>query len=425
VNLQVVYCSFQKADLSVRERLAFNPSRLGEAYTRLRGAFPKSELVVLSTCNRVELYVAHQHPHRAPTHQDLAQFLADFHQVPLDEFFDDLLERTGPDAVRHLFQVAASLDSMVLGEPQIVAQVREAYRDAQQNRASGPLTSALFERALRVSKRVRTETKLSEGRVSVASVAIGDFGKGIFDRFDDKTVLVVGAGQMAEETLRYLRDEGAREILITNRSSERAASLSAEWGGRVVPWEQLDDSLVVADVIVSTTGAERPIVDLSRFRRVRQRSGSKPVFILDLGAPRDFDPAIGDLDDNVFLNCIDDLHETCEKNRQARQKEFEKALAIIDDETDSFIADLSHKATGPIIARLREQWQDVVASESSRLFGKLSHLEDQDRQEIDRAIERMVNKLLHPPLEALRDEAREGTQHGLMDALKRLFRLRD
>lgn len=425
MNLQVVTCNFRTSDLSVRERLAFPSHRLDEAYARLRGSFPESELVVLSTCNRVELYVAHEHPQQNPSHQELAQFISEFHQVPLSDFFDDLLERTGPDVVRHLFQVAASVDSMVLGEPQIVAQVREAYRAAQENQASGPLTSALFERAFNVSKRVRTETRLAEGRVSIASVAVGEFGKGIFDRFDDKTVLVIGAGQMAEETLRYIRDEGAQQILVTNRNAERAQSLAAAWGGTVVPWEQLDESLATADIIVSATGATTPIVDAERFRKVRKRSGRKPSFILDLGAPRDFDPAIADLDENVFLNCIDDLQKTCEQNRQARQKEIEKALAIIDEETDSFMAALSHKATGPIITRLREQWKDVVELETKRLFDKLPRLQQSERAEIELSIERMVNKLLHPPLEALRDEAREGTHHGLMDALRRLFRLRD
>lgn len=425
MNLQVVTCNFKTADLSIRERLAFPSNRLDEAYARLRGSFPESELVVLSTCNRVELYVAHEHPQQNPSHQELAQFISDFHEVPLSDFFDDLLERTGPDVVRHLFQVAASVDSMVLGEPQIVAQVREAYRIAQENQASGPLTSALFERAFNVSKRVRTETRLAEGRVSIASVAVGDFGKGIFDRFDDKTVLVIGAGEMAEETLRYIREEGAKTILVTNRSPERAQKLAEAWGGTAVPWELLDDSLARADIIVSATGANEPIVDAARFRRIRKRSGRKPTFILDLGAPRDFDPAIADLDDNVFLNCIDDLQKTCDQNRQSRRKEVEKALVIIDEETENFMAALSHKATGPIITRLREQWKDVVEAETKRLFGKLPKLGHSDRAEIEMSIERMVNKLLHPPLEALRDEAREGTHHGLMDALRRLFRLRD
>jgi glutamyl-tRNA reductase len=424
VNLQVVYCNHHTADLGLRERLAFSPRQLPGAYAALRASFPRAEWVVLSTCNRVEVYTAQEDPAHIPSHQELAQFFAEFHQVPLTEFFDDLLERTGPDVVRHLFQVASSLDSMVLGEPQIVAQVKEAYSQAQVHSASGPLTNELFQRALNVSKRVRTETALAEGRVSIASVAVEDFGRSIFDRFDDKTALVIGAGEMATETVRYLQEAGIAEILVANRTEERAHALANEWGGKVRPFERLDDWLVQADVIVSTTGANPCLVDLTRFRRIRERTGEKPVFILDLGVPRDFAPGIRDLDDNVFLYCIDDLVAICDQNRKSRVHEVEKALLIVEQETEKFMAGLYHRATGPIIKRLREQWRDVVDQETGRLFARLPRLE-QDRAEIERTIEQMVNKLLHPPLEALRDEAREGTPHGLMDALKRLFRLHD
>ncbi len=422
MNLQLVTCNHQTSALDIRERLAFQPQRLGEAYATLRARFPESELIVLSTCNRVELYAAHEGTEHAPGHRELAEFLAEFHKVPLRDFFDDLQEHTGAEVVRHLFQVAGSLDSMVLGEPQIVAQVRDAYRQAQEKESSGPITSSLFERAFNVSKRIRTETRLAEGRVSIASVAVGEFGKTIFERFDDKQVLIIGAGQMAEETLRYLRDEGAKEILVANRTQERAEKLAAEWGGKAVPWEFLDQFLGTADIIVSTTGAN--LVDLERFRRIRKKYGEKTTFILDLGAPRDFSPKIGDLDENVFLFCIDDLQKICDENRKSRLKEVEKAQAIIDQETESFMKDLSHRATGPIVKRLREQWRDVVDSETDRLFKKLPHLE-RDRSEIEKSIERMVNKLLHPPLEVLRDESREGSPHGLLDALKRLFRIGD
>lgn len=422
MNLQVVYCNHHTADLAIRERLAFSRSQLPDAYAALRAAFPHSEWVVLSTCNRIEVYTAQEDPLQGPSHQDVAKFFADFHHVPLAEIFDDLLERTGPDVVRHLFQVASSLDSMVLGEPQIVAQVKEAYSLAQTHAASGPLTNSLFQRALNVAKRVRSETKLAEGRVSIASVAIGDFAKGIFDRFDDKTVLVVGAGEMAAETLRYLQGEGASRVVVTNRTRERAEQVAAECGGSVRPFEELDEALAEADVIVSTTGAVPPLVNRARFQRLREKTGAKPVLLLDLGVPRDFEPAVGDVDENVFLCCIDDLEAVCEKNRKARAREIEKALVIVEQETDKFMAELYHRATGPIIKRLREQYHAAVADEVARLLARLPHLE-QDRPEIERSFEQLVNKLLHPPLEVLRDEAREGTPHGLMNALKRLFRL--
>ncbi len=312
MNVQVVYCSHQTTRLDVREKLAFATSdQLERAYQELHNSFPDSELVIISTCNRVEVYTSQEDSEETPTRQQIAQFFADFHRVELNQFVDDLLEKRGPDAVRHLFEVASSLDSMVLGEPQIVNQVKEAYQTAQENDACGPLTHALFQGAIRVSGRVRNETKLSEGRVSIASVAVGDFARSIFDRFDDKTVLIIGAGEMAEETLRYLKEEGVGRIFVVNRNSQRAEDLASEWGGVPKPYDELDRWMAEADVIVSTTGADRPIVDVSRFAEVRNMSGEKPVFILDLGAPRDFEPAVGEFDEYVFLYDIDDLEATC------------------------------------------------------------------------------------------------------------------
>ena len=313
---------------------------------------------------------------------------------------------------------------MVLGEPQIVSQVKDAYQNAQKNDACGPLTHAMFQGAIRVSARVRTETKLVEGRVSIASVAVGEFGKSIFDRFDDKCILIIGAGEMAEETLQYLQTEGAQNIVVVNRSSERADKLAAQFdGARTQPYESLDEWLGKADVIVSTTGATEPIVDGARFKAARNVSGGKPTFVLDLGAPRDFTTDAGDVDDNVFLYDIDDLEATCERNRKARVREIDVALKIIDAETDNFMHDVYHRATGPIVKRLREQWHDISKEELARLSSKLQHLSAEDRQTVEYSVNRIVNKLLHPPLEALRKEAREGTPHGLLDAMKRLFHL--
>ncbi|MGC1275952.1 MAG: glutamyl-tRNA reductase [Planctomycetaceae bacterium] len=424
MNFHVIYCNHRTADLAVRERLAFSSeAQFGHVYERWRRSFPESELVVLSTCNRVELYAARPDDLDGPTPREIVGFLADFHGLPEDAFANRLLERHGPDAVRHLFEVACSLDSMVLGEPQIVAQVKEAYERAYRHETCGPLTNALFQMAFRVSGRVRTETALSEGRVSIASVAVGEFGRGIFDRFDDKTVLVIGAGAMAEETVRYLADAGVTRFVVVNRNPERAEQLAATWGGTARPFEMLDDALAKADVVVAATGAQDHVVTAERFRAARRRSAGKPIFILDLGAPRDFDPKIAGIDQNTFLYDIDDLKATCDANRALRQKEIERARRIIDDETDRFVHEIYHRATGPVIQRLRDEWHAIRQQEVDQLFAKLPHLPDRDRLSIERTIERIVNKLLHPPLEVLKDEAKDGPPHGLLDALRRLFRL--
>jgi glutamyl-tRNA reductase len=422
MNVQVVYCTHQTTPLALRERLAFaSVEQLTRAYETLRATFPQSEHVVLSTCNRVEIYAAQDEANVPPTQEQIAEFLSRFHGVPQNDLGGALLWQKGPEAVRHLFEVASSLDSMVLGEPQIVSQVKEAYRVAQDNNACGPLTHALFQGAMRVSARVRSETALAVGRVSVASVAVGDFGKSIFDRFTDKIVLVIGAGEMAEETLRYLKDEGAREIVVVNRSLERGQRLATEWGGAARPFDELDQWLGRADVIVSTTGAPQPIVDVARFRAARAGADGKPVFIIDLATPRDFAPGVADIDENVFLYDIEALQATCEQNRRQRTGEIERARRIVAEETDRFLHDIYHKATGPIISQLRAGWRKVCQDELDQLFAKHQALDADERRGIERTVERIVNKLLHPPLEALRDEARKGTPHGLMEALKRLF----
>ncbi|WP_010584229.1 glutamyl-tRNA reductase [Schlesneria paludicola] len=425
MNLLALYCTHQTTPLAIRERLAFaSGEQLAAAYAAMRERFPETEAVMLSTCNRVELYLARPTDAEPLTPPQLAQFLSEFHKVPLDEFVGELRAATGTEAVRHLFEVISSLDSMVLGEPQIVNQVREAYRLAEEQGACGPITHALFQGAIRTSSRVRTETRLAEGKVSIASVAVGDFAKSIFDHFSDKLVLVIGAGEMAEETLRYLKDEGVRDIVVVNRSPERAQRLAAEWGGQAKPWAELNQWLGRADVIVSTTGADKPIVDAELFKTVRAASSGRTAFILDLGAPRDFSTSVGELD-GVFLYDIDSLKQTCEKNRKARVREVDKARQVIEDESAKFMAEFYRRAGGDVVTRLMQDWHGVSKEELDRLFNKLPHLGDRDREQIERTVERIVNKLLHPPLEALKDEAREGTPHGLINALKRLFGLND
>lgn len=423
MNLSVVSCSHLTAQLAIRERIAFpNAETLARAYRRLQELDAQLEAVILSTCNRVELYVAQPLTGTVPTLAQLAQFLAEFHAVPLDDFVGELREWTGPAAVRHLFQVVSSLDSMVLGEPQIVNQVKDAYRLAEQNDACGPITHALFQGALRASSRVRTETRLAEGRVSIASVAVGDFARRIFDHFTDKLVLIVGAGEMAEEALRYLKDEGVRDVVVVNRSPERATRLAAEWGGVAAAWTELDHWLGRADLIVSTTGSDRPIVDVPRFKQARYNRDDRAVFILDLGAPRDFEPAVGRLE-SVFLYDIDSLQRTCEANRQARAQELTMAQAIVEDETATFLAEFHRRTSSDLVARLREGWHETAQQELEKLFRRTEHFDADDRDAIERTVERIVNKLLHPPLEALRDESRAGPPQGLINALKRLFGL--
>ena len=424
MNVVVLTCNHHNAGLEVREKLAFASSeKLSSAYARWPQRHPDSELVLLSTCNRVEIYAAADNGDRRLHAEDLIAFVSEFHNLPSDEFVSSVLYHHGEKAVEHLFEVVCSLDSMVLGEPQIVQQVKEAYRVAHENNSCGLLTNMLFQQALKVSGQVRTDTRLAEGRVSIASVAVGDFGRNIFNRFDNKTVLVIGAGEMAEETLRYLKDEGVQSIIVINRNRERADKLAEQFGGTTDAFENLDNWLGLADVIVSTTGSTQTLIDYARFESIRRNSDRKPVFILDLAAPRDFDPTIKRIDDNVFLFDIDDLEKTCEDNRRLRRSEIQKARQIIETQTERFMHEFYHRATGPVIQQLRDQMGGVSRSELDILFRKLPELDENQRSAIEKTVHRIVNKLLHPPLETLRDEAKAGTPHGLLEAIRRLFNL--
>ena len=425
MKLQVVGCSHHGASVELRERLAFSPEQARTALADWRKEFPGTEAVLLSTCNRVEVYTATDDDSDEPSHEQVVQFLADFHNINAYDVFDDLFERIGKDAVRHLFTVAASLDSMVVGEPQILAQVKQAYQLARVVETTGPVTNTVFQTAVKVARRVSSETRIQQRRVSIPSVAVADFATQIFETFHDKLVLVLGAGEMGEETLVYLREQGAKNIVVVNRNFERAEKLAEKFSGQARPWEELLPLLGEADLVVATTGASEPVVGLDAFRsQVAPRRGQRPLFVLDLAMPRDFEPAIGD-QLGVYLYSIDDLDKACQRNRALREKELPQAMAIVEEETDRFISELNHRATAPIIRRLRHAVEGPKQDELQRLFNKLPDLDERQQAEVAESFDRLVNKLLHPPLESLRDEAREGSPHGLIEALKRLFQIGD
>ena len=250
MKLRMVGCHHRHASVAVRERLAFNNNQAEAALVSWREAYPDTEAVLLSTCNRVELYAAAEGQHLPPCSKSLAEHLAYFHQVPIDELQPTLVTLDDDEVVRHLFRVAASIDSMVVGEPQILAQVKKSYELARGIGSTGPLTHLFFQAALRTARRVAGETPLHRHRVSIPSIAIADFASRIFERFDDKMVLVVGAGEMAEESLRYLVDAGARDLQIANRNLRRAQVLAEKWHGTPVAWDHLYERLVEADVVV-------------------------------------------------------------------------------------------------------------------------------------------------------------------------------
>jgi glutamyl-tRNA reductase len=282
----------------------------------------------------------------------------------------------------------------------------------------------MFQAALRTAKRVASETALGRERVSIPSVAVADFASGVFERFDDKRVLLLGAGKMAAETLRYLREAGARDVTVVNRTATRAVELAARLGARPGNFAELAAELAAADVVVSTTAATEPVVTEALFAAVEPARGGRPLVVLDLAVPRDFDPRIGGRP-GVWLYSVDDLATACAANRRSRQRELPAARAIVEEETLRFMGDLHHRSTAPVIEQLRAGWTETGEAELDRLFRRLPDLADNERAEIRQAFERYAAKLLHPPLASLRNESRAGPPHGLLDALRRLFDLKE
>ncbi|MFM9026044.1 MAG: glutamyl-tRNA reductase [Planctomycetaceae bacterium] len=421
MTLALVGGTHRTVPLDLRERLAFSAEQAADALARFRDRFPGREGVLLSTCNRVEFYAAGERD-AAPAEEEILAFLAECRGLDAGLLAPVLARRRDDAVVRHLFSVASGLDSMVLGEPQILAQVKPAWTLARDSRTAGPLTGEMFQAALRTAKRVATETALGRERVSIPSVAVADFAAGVFERFDDKRVLLVGAGKMAAETLRYLREAGARDVTVVNRTAGRAVELAARLGARPGRFDELAAELAAADLVVSTTGAAAPVVPLEVFLRAEAARGGRPVVVLDLAVPRDFDPRIGGRP-GVWLYSIDDLASACDANRERRRGELPAAQAIVEEETVRFMGDLHHRSTAPVIEQLRAGWSETGESELDRLFRRLPDLGEAERAEIRQAFERYAAKLLHPPLASLRSESRSGPPHGLLDALKRLFDL--
>lgn len=423
MNLRAIGCNVASAPVELREKLAFDEAKMRAALAELAARYGV-EAAILGTCNRVELYLARPET-GAPVHAPLvAEFLAETHGVRPEQIQPHLYEHADAEAVRHLFRVAGGLDSVVLGEDQIAAQVKEAFESAQKQEATGSLLNALFPAALRASKRVRTETGLGAGQVSVASAAIA-YLKAVFETFTDKTVLVIGAGEMAQLTLAHLKELQPARVLVTNRTAEKARSLAVEWSGEAVPWERLDEALVKADIVLSTTGAPEPIVSRRWFNeKVLAKRGRRKMVIFDMAVPRDFDPRIDD-GDAVSLFNVDDLNRVRDQQLAERRTHVGAAEAIVGVEVAKFVQDWNRRKDGPVIGQLTDEVdrlrEAVLAPLLAKLNGKLT---ESDRAYIEGAFRLFQSRLLHGPIAALRESSSEPHGGTLRDALMKLFGLK-
>ena len=419
MHLFLLGVSHRTAPVDLRERLDFSSRDVGAAVETLATRASAAESVVLSTCNRSEIYVASADPTRA--RDELVAFLSDYHQLPRDAFLPHLFTHDDTAAAHHLFRVAAGLDSLVIGEPQILGQVKDAYQAASDRHCTGPLLNKTFHWAFGVGKRVRSETALGEGAVSVSFAAVA-LARKIFGRLHGRRVLVVGAGEISALTAQHLRGHGVAEIVITSRTSAHAESLAAEIGGRAVPWSDMPHAMGRADIVVTATGSQRPIISRAQVEAVTGRRRADPLFIIDIAVPRDVDPAVGEIE-QVFLYNIDDLQGIVQENLARRGAEIARAEAIVADELARFTAWHRSRRAIPTVVALRQRFDDIRRAELDRLETKLAGLPPDARARIDEVTRLIVEKLLLEPTEQLKALPDEETQAIYTEAVNRLFRL--
>ncbi|MCA9575910.1 MAG: glutamyl-tRNA reductase [Myxococcales bacterium] len=414
-DLIIVGLSHHTAPVEVRERLATDDAHVPAELQSLVTEAGLHEALLLSTCNRVELYAHASEPHRA-----MEQARAHFHARAGDGVLSCLYQHRGADATQHAFRVAASLDSLVVGEPQILGQVKTAFELANDAGTVGMLLGRCFTRAFAVAKRVRTETRIAEGTVSISSVA-AELAQKIFGDLRGRRALLLGAGVMGETAARSLGATGARLVVI-NRSREKADALAASCGGEARDYELLQSELVQADVVISSTSSDRFVLTRDLMKEVCRARRHRPLFIIDIAVPRDVDPRVADMD-NVFLYDVDDLQKVADEGLAQRRQEAESAEAIVRAEVAEFEAWRRTLALTPTIVELRGYFQQVVRDEVARTLPRLSAQGVEDERALKAMSEAIVNKLLHPALTNLKASASQPEGEQLIAATRLLFRL--
>jgi glutamyl-tRNA reductase len=418
MRLFAVGLSHRTAPIEVRERVDFARTGVDAALSALAATGVGHEAIVLSTCNRAEIYAAGE---TDATADALGQFFSTYHGLPHATIAEHLYIRRGSEVARHLFRVAAGLDSLVVGEPQILGQVKSAYASATEREVTGALTNRLFHSAFAVGKRVRTETGLGEGAVSVSYAAIA-LAKKIFGNLGGLNVLILGAGEMSELTGVHLQAQKVRQITVASRTLGPAEALATQLGGRAVAWADLDAALADADIVITATGANEPVLTRSRVEDAMRPRRNRPLFVIDIAVPRDVEASVGTLD-QVFLYNIDDLQTIVKENLARRTGELARAEAIVEEEVARFTAWMQSREIIPTVVALRQRFETIRQAELARLAPKLSGLPPEARARVDEITRLIVEKLLHTPTEQLKAISEETRIISYADALNRLFRL--
>jgi len=416
MNFLLIGVNHKSAPIEVRERFAIAEARLPEA-TRSFADFPGiEEGMILSTCNRVELVACSKNGSA-----DLRGFFSKFFNVDASKCSDFLYEYREKDAVRHLFRVAASLDSMVVGEPQILGQVKEAYAVARGVGAVHSHLDALITRSFAVAKRVRSETAVGSSAVSVASVAV-ELAKKIFGSLQGKTVYLVGAGKMSELAARHLLAHGAAKILVANRTYERAAALAEKFNGQAIPFEQLYLTADRADIVITSTGAPHALFRREHGEAFLARRKNRPMFFIDIAVPRDVDAQMNKVD-GIFVYDIDDLQTAVSSHVSDRAKEAQRAESIIETEVERFHARLRTLDVVPTIVSLQEQLETIRQAEIDRVRGRLGSLSPDQELAVEAMTRGIINKIMHAPIRTLKTAARDPESTTIIDVVRRLFNL--
>ena len=419
MNIVVVGLSHKTANVEIREKLAFSPTQMEKPLSALVELDGITEGVIVSTCNRVEIYV---------TTKDIAggiarvkRFLADYHNFPLETLEQHIYAIHGEDAIRHVFRVASSLDSMVVGEPQILGQIKTSYGYAAEYRSSGIILNRFLHKAFSVAKRVRTETRIASSAVSVAFAAV-ELARKIFNDLSDKTVMLIGAGEMCELAAKHFLNSGVRGLMVTNRTFERAERLADEFDGKAVRFDDLFDQLHKADIILSSTGAPHTIIGAGDLEAVMRRRRQKPMFFIDIAIPRDIDSAVNDVE-NVYLFTVDDLQEVVASNLQQRSEEAKKAEEIVNEEIGQFFKWLSSLDVTPTIVALRGKFDEIRRAELEKTLANWKDLPPDGQKRLEALTNAIMNKLLHPPTTLIKQAGQGGRTDLYVDAVRALYGL--
>jgi glutamyl-tRNA reductase len=418
MRYQLIGVNHKSAPLEVRERLAIPESRVPDICRDL-AAYPGiEEGMVISTCNRVEIVT-----HTVNGSADLRGFLHQHFHLTADELDAHLYEFREKDAVRHVFRVAASLDSMVVGEAQILGQVKEAYATARAVGAVRGQLDQLFSRAFAVAKRVRSETAVGSSSVSIASVAV-ELAKKIFGSLEGKTVFIVGAGKMSELAARHLMAHGCASIFVSNRTYDRAVGLAQRFNGQAIKFDDLYDTCDRADIVITSTGSPYAIFKREHGEQFLARRKNKPMFFIDIAVPRDVSPDMAELD-GIFTYDIDDLQQAVSSHVADRRHEAELAETIISSEVESFEGRLHTMDVVPTIVSLQDHLETIRQAEIDRVRGRLGHLTAEQEIAVEALTRGIINKVMHTPITTLKTAAKESEATTVVDVVRRLFNLRE